>query len=141
MSDWSPELGTKEARALGAAIKAMKDTEHAEGLECLMARMLTQEIWNPPKIREGRLKIADHALHLFPEEQRRQCAAVNDCQGIPTEALEAGVVRELIQTARSFLNMTPPLPYKLPRSMADCVDWRGQLEAALAKARPEEGKP
>jgi hypothetical protein len=57
---------------------------------------------------------------------RRICAAVNACGGIPTEALEQGVVRELVEALEVFYNWLTP-------------DWQqstlaGKARTAIAKA-------
>ena len=41
-----------------------------------------------------------------PEELYRIAACVYACEGIPTEALEAGVIRDLINAATRYLQIT-----------------------------------
>ena len=41
---------------------------------------------------------------------RRICAAWNACEGIPTEALEAGVVRDMLEALQLLLQVQDGLP-------------------------------
>ncbi len=68
------------------------------------------------------------------ENMRRIYAAVNACEGISTEALESGVVKELLEALVAMLNAfdVPGLPYDSIGKIA-CV----QSRAIIAKAKGE----
>ena len=71
-------------------------------------------------------------------DARRIVAAVNACKGIPTEALEAGVVGDMLRalkvaSAAIMCRTAPERPlYPVERKALDLAD------AALRKARGEE---
>ena len=69
-------------------------------------------------------------------DARRTVACVNACEGIPTEALEAGVVRELIDAAESALFA---LENCGPERLLDDfeVDAIERLQTVLARVRGE----
>jgi hypothetical protein len=68
---------------------------------------------------------------------RRLCAAVNACQGISTEALEQGVIRELREALDYLLAQTVDQDLKYGIGLTEGEeDARAMALAALAKATP-----
>ena len=77
---------------------------------------------------------------LTPErlaELRRIVACVNACDGIPTEALESGVVRELIEAATRYLEVMMRESDDDPNCWAEEEFARDKLREVLAKVRGE----
>ena len=73
---------------------------------------------------------------LTPErrvELRRVVACVNACEGIPTEALEANVVRELIYAATRYLAVTMRESDDDPNCWAEAEFAEDWLREVLAK--------
>lgn len=73
---------------------------------------------------------------LTPErlsELRRVVACVNACDGIPTEALEADVVRELIEAATRYLAVTMRESDDDPNCWAEEEFAKDRLREVLAK--------
>jgi len=73
---------------------------------------------------------------LTPErlaELRRIVACVNACEGIPTEALESGVVRELIEAATRYLAATMRESDDDPNCWAEEEFAKDRLREVLAK--------
>lgn len=66
------------------------------------------------------------AVTYAKKDARRIVAAVNACRGIGTEALEAGVVKDLIKSARAVLDLL------LSGDMVNQYEG-GRLQSALAK--------
>ena len=52
------------------------------------------------------------------EDQRRQAACIKACEGIPTEALEAGVVRRML-SALGPICMGPEWPRTIQRASGE----------------------
>jgi hypothetical protein len=68
---------------------------------------------------------------------RRLCAAVNACQGISTEALERGVIRELREALDYLLTQTVDQDLKYGIGLTEGEqDARAKALAALARATP-----
>src|SRR5690606_14341962 len=82
---------------------------------------------------------------LTPErrvELRRVVACVNACEGIPTEALEANVVRELIYAATRYLAVTMRESDDDPNSWAEAEvagDWLREVLAKVWGVRRDGG--
>ena len=76
---------------------------------------------------------------MEPEDRRRIAACWNACEeaGIPTEALEAGVVRELIVVATRYLEATTRKSDDDPNCWADEEFAESWLREVLAKVRGE----
>jgi len=64
---------------------------------------------------------------------RRIVACVNACDGIPTEALESGVVRELIEAATRYLAATMRESDDDPNCWAEEEFAKDRLREVLAK--------
>jgi len=78
---------------------------------------------------------------LTPErlaELRRIVACVNACDGIPTEALESGVVRELIKAATRYLAATTRESDDDPNCWFEEEFTRAWLREVLAKVRGDK---
>jgi len=71
------------------------------------------------------------------EELRRIVACVNACDGIPTEALESGVVLELIEAATRYLAATMRESDDDPNCWAEEEHAEAHLREVLARARGE----
>jgi hypothetical protein len=84
----------------------------------------------------GRGTLQGKILDIREDNARRICAALNACAGISTEALEAGVVAELVEALKRFIeemltwNSTMG-PYERLRGEV-CPD----LEALYARVKP-----
>lgn len=70
-------------------------------------------------------------------DARRIVACVNACDGIPTEALEAGVVRELIKAATRYLAATMRESDDDPDCWFEKEFAKAWLREVLAKVRGE----
>lgn len=64
---------------------------------------------------------------------RRIVAAVNACAVIPTEALEGGVVRDLLEIIARALPVIENIPLDFYRC-DECASWMQDARAAVAKA-------
>lgn len=74
--------------------------------------------------------------YLYVNTQRI-VACVHACEGIPTEALEAGVVRELIEAATRYLEATTRESDDDPNCWAEEEFAEAWLREVLAKVRGE----
>ena len=70
-------------------------------------------------------------------DARRIVACVNACEGIPTEALESGVVRELIEAATRYLAATTRESDDDPNCWAEEEHAEAHLREVLARVRGE----
>ena len=68
---------------------------------------------------------------------RRIVACVNACEGIPTEALEAGVIRDLIDAATRYLRVMTRDTDDDPNCWAEEEFAEARLREVLAKVRGE----
>lgn len=89
-----------------------------------------------PNSKTGPDVVSAPAMRQMPAEvnARRLAACWNACQSIPTEALEAGVVEELLEAVRKaslWVDQYSALPGLRPAAV--CM--LRVLEAALAKAK------
>ena len=64
---------------------------------------------------------------------RRRIAESNACEGISTEALEAGVVADLLAACKMILRSKPTSDKAKHQPLPERVWWK--LEAAIAKAK------
>jgi len=71
------------------------------------------------------------------EELRRIAACVHACEGIPTEALEAGVIRDLINAATRYLQITTRDTDDDPNCWFEEEFTRAWLREVLARVRGE----
>ena len=74
---------------------------------------------------------------LLPVEEanaRRICAAINACQGLPTEALERGVVTELRHALQALLDAASDLDAAIDGATDQFDDERAELDAAWRNA-------
>lgn len=69
---------------------------------------------------------------------RRLVALWNSCIGLPTEALEAGVMERLIETTKALRAATMELA--LAARCVDALDLIGEVDATLALVDGQEGK-
>lgn len=74
--------------------------------------------------------------YLYVNAQRI-FACVNACEGIPTEALEAGVIRDLIDAATRYLQVMTRDTDDDPNCWAEAEFAEAQLREVLAKVRGE----
>lgn len=75
--------------------------------------------------------------NVFRLNARRIVACVNACDGIPTEALESGVVRELIKAATRYLAATMRESDDDPNCWFEEEFTKAWLREVLAKVRGE----
>ncbi|OUN01372.1 MAG: hypothetical protein BAA04_07075 [Firmicutes bacterium ZCTH02-B6] len=96
--------------------------------------------WDPGvrPVDDGEEPDAEHLQYLEAEaNMERIVAAVNAVEGIPTEALEAGVVRELIEAATRYLAATTRESDDDPNCWAEEEFAEDRLREVLAKVRGE----
>ena len=72
-----------------------------------------------------------------PEELYRIAACVHACEGIPTEALETGVIRDLINAATRYLQITTRDTDDDPNCWFEEEFAKAWLREVLAKAGGE----
>jgi hypothetical protein len=77
-----------------------------------------------------------------PGNSRRIVATINACQGFPTEALEAGVVKELVDALTDIrATLMKKADSRYTPTLGDLVHMLDKADAALAKAKGENAPP
>ena len=71
-------------------------------------------------------------------DARRTVACVNACEGIPTEALEAGVIRNLINAATRYLRVMTRDTDDDPNCWAEEEHAEAHLREVLARVRGDK---